>query len=1728
MAATNYSQQVIPSSSAAVNRPFLSGRSPGADDLATWTKFFGPPPVKQQNFGEDIVETHQDMYKIYEGQNLYLADTITGFILSDVAWETSVLPWLETDQMHITFSRFEFKNTLATPVPYEGIPRLIVNSGSTFSDSVHRLGIGFIMEADALSTPEGLNMYNKNLAQISMASMEAVKYATLVALLVCKSYEQERQDLHLPNSRATERVEDKECEYFGILSVNREGFTQMVKDYAATMKSTLNGAEADTLIMFPRFQMFNQLILMGTYTEYWQTGPAGIQFLREGPIAPGRFLDMAVYETREFNAYTNGLRFNPLLRRVTLGEHYLSVFGQWRGERLPRNFSNKWRGLQLYDIVSNDWALVDFLSMFKHANLFGRNQSAPDALHPNVQRLADIHNEQFKDDFNSEAEKYAPENLSRLDNLDGNSFPGRRVFFMLAHNVEKRRVDPVRTFGEFDIDVMNTSDIEQTANSLIDKAFPSEEERDKVRAEITNIDKLVTELENQPYNPTFARAISAFNTEFSVTAQGVFRGVQDGADEPVDWDANEYGGLRLPPQRQSGVTVPVGFASWQGIATLADQPANSDWNQALVKRAKDAVETINMIVNKVDGLVRETKVFDPLNVPKWIHAKSPQAAFFNHVWVTRPAIALAVRGGAVVGTSTKGAPPSREDRLKKERADREASRRGQTVPQEKFTIVWSPIPRDAANPGAKPGAILFPDIFPRLRYLDVLYRSTPASTTASLADELAGGAIAGGATKLDTLLQQLLTNVPYNAAPTAAEKAANDKAAAEAEDARQALLGKLLALIAKADRAEKMPFAVRKLKEWVDSLDVTNAAAATPEFVGTTLTAQVDVVIKNFSKDVKAYLDNLDAAQKKQNDDYGAVLMSVQVGTGVALATDGSTPAGRGGRVVLPMLVEALPDIQAELFQPSTKSKSSKSIIAVQQKLGEELEAVGRKYYPITKTELRFDNWSEWVNAVMAQDSLSEEELNAASEAWGNYSRIAEETERRAAAKYAQISAAKQSSSASMDALGDEDDAASEASFDRAGAFPGGWNATDAQNPEPKVWFRSPLVNSPALMKSLAAQANIPWMLPMDPRTNYRTVYAPWHVEGTAPQESLTLQQFTEVTSDPQLRMMTSTSQMLSAKPFAKTPWIASLLKRDKVPLFYTTQPSAFQFSREGLPIITGVAGNRRTEKFDVNNVRSEARQRAVHFGDSIEEEASAVAAKMKAINRERLMRGQPMREFSRDFSEAAAQVAALERSEAQQRSELEAAEELGASSLRDPHFRFGTGAGAPLAAGAGMMFDPINRAAQFSRQMKSAGAGFKMPRGGPPQTGIWRGDRDNSNVQYDVDRLQREQEYEEAYEGQFLEPRDWQAHDPRFYGDYRDYRFGDRRGPGYAPQGYYAGEFGIDPNNPTFGVHGAYTLDQHFFNRSGVGPGGGRPDRTWPGQYAPSPAVATDEYQAATHPNVEYRYRRAQEHGDVLTRLGMLAVMHLPNTWRAWTTLIKKDIHAPVNLIAWRLNITLEMHTALMLRSGIETGANVVGKAGAAMAGSVADRMVYASYVFHHKTMIFDEKGVIHLRDVQFGGYIAGLDTTFVMTRKELKEDERGSIIVTAIPITENKLPARLNFVDTTVARLLPSQTNREKDIDSVPDYSSARYYQELWGYNESYLNHTRATNRYHTQSQRVNVRSSEGKYYSGGPNNTWKLHKGQGQLAGKKMGPGVKTVLIGTNANILGDDVDPPMRQF
>jgi hypothetical protein len=113
-----------------------------------WAPYFGQGSHEMHTKAEDTYkyETY-DLPEAYKGKNLFLRDTVEGFILHDNEWYTRVvLPYMQTDQIHLKWNEWHFNQTLAGRVPHEGISRLITSSKRSFKDHTVRRGLAFILE----------------------------------------------------------------------------------------------------------------------------------------------------------------------------------------------------------------------------------------------------------------------------------------------------------------------------------------------------------------------------------------------------------------------------------------------------------------------------------------------------------------------------------------------------------------------------------------------------------------------------------------------------------------------------------------------------------------------------------------------------------------------------------------------------------------------------------------------------------------------------------------------------------------------------------------------------------------------------------------------------------------------------------------------------------------------------------------------------------------------------------------------------------------------------------------------------------------------------------------------------------------------------------------------------------------------------------------------------------------------------------------------------------------------------------------------------------------------------------------------------------------------------------------------------------------------------------------------------------------------------------------------
>ena len=120
----------------------------GQNGGSPWETYFGPSRGSiETNPYDKFGYTNFDLPEAYKGRNLFLRDTIDGFILEENTWYTSIcLPYVRTDEHHFAWNEWHFDTHLVGRVPEEGISRLIRSSKRSFKESTVRRGIAFQLE----------------------------------------------------------------------------------------------------------------------------------------------------------------------------------------------------------------------------------------------------------------------------------------------------------------------------------------------------------------------------------------------------------------------------------------------------------------------------------------------------------------------------------------------------------------------------------------------------------------------------------------------------------------------------------------------------------------------------------------------------------------------------------------------------------------------------------------------------------------------------------------------------------------------------------------------------------------------------------------------------------------------------------------------------------------------------------------------------------------------------------------------------------------------------------------------------------------------------------------------------------------------------------------------------------------------------------------------------------------------------------------------------------------------------------------------------------------------------------------------------------------------------------------------------------------------------------------------------------------------------------------------
>lgn len=324
-------------------------------------QYFGPPtgPIATNPY-DKFGYTNYDLPEAYRGRNMYLRDTIDGFIMDDNTWYTSAcLPYVKTDEHHFVWNEWHFDTHLVGRVPEEGISRLIRSSKRSFKESTVRRGIAFQLEHGFMNTPDGRDQYVMNLRQIQQSVQETANHDVIAALLTCRRYDREWEKKHGVYSKDFAQLMKREVNQWAIAQKNPNGLDYMHEEF----KGRLNRWKVTpNMWIFPPKLCLYLSMVPPEKTKFMEVGPEGPAKFNAGAQALTSFRGVHVYETREFDVYEGDLPIDLLRRKRQIGEYNVMTdpYRHATDGDVVKDYKSEHRDVVVYDEDHDRWARVSF------------------------------------------------------------------------------------------------------------------------------------------------------------------------------------------------------------------------------------------------------------------------------------------------------------------------------------------------------------------------------------------------------------------------------------------------------------------------------------------------------------------------------------------------------------------------------------------------------------------------------------------------------------------------------------------------------------------------------------------------------------------------------------------------------------------------------------------------------------------------------------------------------------------------------------------------------------------------------------------------------------------------------------------------------------------------------------------------------------------------------------------------------------------------------------------------------------------------------------------------------------------------------------------------------------------------------------------------------------------------------------------------------------------------
>lgn len=623
--------------------------------------FFGPidpSAIKQSPYVKRPV-TSLDLPDVYKGENIYLKDTIEGFILEDNEWYTTVcLPWSVTDQMHVKWNEWNFNTVLADRVPHRGISRLITSSTKSGAAHTVRRGLAFHLEADFYNTPDGVLQYYRNVLGIASCVQETQNFDTIQALLDCKTYEMLWQEKFGRGAVSYRKIIEEEILNYACIVEDKDRLDILYETYKKIMRG--QGVVPDMIIMPQGTRIYLTMVqpyAEDTKTTYVTVNDQGQLVQKPGPKSMGKYRgEVSIFETRDFDINPDKPAVQLMTRPVQVGEAYFMTNKAFKGD-LNVRYNKKFMDKYIYNENTDDIEKIRFSNAITHGKIF--NASGND-YHDELYKYLDyVKNRRDEYEFKViNKEKKTRSFAASIDDTDGQVVgdPDKKpIHFLFTEDVDGE-LTMARYFGHWGLHAASAEDFTQIASTIAARSLsccfgsPTYEEYKSVWNDLV---ALLGQIQNQSYMRSYWKALIKANVARN-TRNGKFFGERTPTDvlgaakhtnALVEWKPNSVGSLTLPDKNKdhlADVTYPAGYDNYPGLYTLAQEADNreSGWYSVAV-RAVNGLRVFVVLVNGSSSVFKKSEILKESNRSPNFHKADSLTTAFEHVFGQRDPVWLA-------------------------------------------------------------------------------------------------------------------------------------------------------------------------------------------------------------------------------------------------------------------------------------------------------------------------------------------------------------------------------------------------------------------------------------------------------------------------------------------------------------------------------------------------------------------------------------------------------------------------------------------------------------------------------------------------------------------------------------------------------------------------------------------------------------------------------------------------------------------------------------------------------------------------------------------------------------------------------------------------------------------------------------------------------------------------------------------------------------------------------